>query len=47
MFQRQLAIIRQKNQFISAVFDGRDLDDVIVDEAGDLALRVGDIYRES
>ena len=44
MFQRQLAIIRQKNQFISAVFDGRDLDDVIVDEAGDLALRVGDIY---
>lgn len=44
MNQRQLAIIRHKDKYISAVLDGQDLDQVIVEERDDAALRVGDVY---
>lgn len=42
--QRQLAIIRHKDKYISVVLDGKELDHVIVEEQDDAALRVGDVY---
>ena len=41
---RQMAIIRKNNCFISAILDDQVLDNVIVDEVEDSALRTGDIY---
>lgn len=42
--QRQFAIIRHKDKYISVVLDGKELDHVIVEEQDDAALRVGDVY---
>ncbi len=42
--KRQMAVIRQGDQYICAVLDGNALDDVIVEGADERALRIGDIY---
>lgn len=42
--KRQLAVIRQKDNYISVVLEDNKLDDVIVEPADEQALRVGDIY---
>lgn len=41
---RQLAVIRRGAYYISAVLEGNALDNVILEEADERALRVGDIY---
>ena len=41
---RQLAVIRRGAYYISAVLEGNTLDNVILEEADEQALRVGDIY---
>lgn len=44
MTKRQAVIIRQGELYICAVLDDQNLDDVIVDEVGDTALKTGEIY---
>lgn len=43
VFERQIAIIRKESHYVSAVFEGQVLDNVIVDEADSSSLRIGDI----
>lgn len=43
VFERQIAIIRKENHYVSAVFEGQALDNVIVDETDSSSLRIGDI----
>lgn len=42
--KRQMAVIRQGDHYICAVLEGNTLDNVIVEEADERALRIGDIY---
>lgn len=41
---RQMAIIKQNHCYISAILEDQVLDDVVIDEIEDNALRTGDIY---
>lgn len=42
--KRQMAVIREGEHYICAVLQGNALDNVIVEEADERALRIGDIY---
>ncbi len=41
---RQMAIMKQNHCYISAILENQVLDDVVIDETQDQALRTGDIY---